>query len=120
MFSMYYDEAKKRQVIIKTEEYQVEKVNEFIWSLPALVNYAGDNSKQYTVMQNDDNVTPIIFTINTFNYINLGLKSEYKDFFELTMQGQVELGEEKGTMFIISPNEEKLRGFCGWINRLTT
>ena len=117
MFSMYYDEAKDRQVIKKTEEYQVEKLNDFISSLPALVNHAGDNSKQYTVMQNDDNIT---FTINTFNYIKLGLKSEYKDFFELTMQGQVELGEEKGTMFIITPNEEKLRGFCAWINRLTT
>ena len=114
MFSMYYDEMKERQVIKKTEEYQVEKMNEFIQSLPEIVDYAGDNSKQYTVMyndDNDDNNAPINFAINTFNYIKLGLMGEYKDFFELTMDK---------TTYIISSNEETLRGFCGWINRLTT
>ncbi len=112
MFSMYYDETKERQVIKKTETYQEEKVNEFIQSLPATVNYAEDNIKEYTVVHTDDDInTPITFTINTFNYIKLALQSEYKDFFELTIND---------TKYIISPNEKTLRGFCGWINRLTT
>ena len=113
MFTMYYDEIKERQIVKKTETYQEEKVDEFIQTLPATVNYADDNIKQYTVVHtiNDIN-TPITFTINTFNYIKLGLQSEYKDFFELTTSDD--------TKYIISPNEKTLRGFCGWINRLTT
>jgi hypothetical protein len=106
---MYYDDIKERQVIIKTEDYQTEKVNEFVETLPAIVNYTRDNSKQYVAIK--ENGSTVNFTINTFNYIKLGLQGEYKDFFELTIDG---------TMYIVSPNEKVLRGFCGWINRLTT
>ena len=115
MFSMYYDEKKERQVVIKTEKYQEERVNEFIKSLAdqAVIDYSVDNIKQYTVIRDDD-LDPIIFTINTFNYTKLGLQSEYKDFFELNVKEPI-----NEPLYIISPDEETLRGFCGWINRLT-
>jgi len=106
---MYYDNDKKRQVISKTESYQEEKLIKFIETLPANVNYDRDNSKQY-MAEHDPS---LVFTIDTFNFINLKLQGEYKDFYELKIQPY-------GTNYIISANEEKLRGFCGWINRLTT
>ena len=112
---MYYDEKKERQVIKKTEDYQVEKLSEYIRALAdkEVIDYAVDNIKEYTVTSSEG-LEPIIFTINTFNYIKLGLQSEYKDFFEIKVQQPI-----NETTYIISPNEETLRGFCGWINRLT-
>lgn len=109
MYSMYYDTNNERQIVSKTEIYQQENLIKFIETLPPSVNYASDNSKQY-IAQHDPS---IVFTINTFNYIKLCLQGEYKDFYELKIQPD-------GINYIISANEEKLRGFCGWINRLTT
>lgn len=109
MHSMYYDKDKQRQVVSKTEVYQQEKITKFIETLPTSVNYASDNSKQYIAEQDPS----IVFTVNTFNYIKMGLQGEYKDFYELKIQPD-------GITYIVSANEEKLRGFCGWINRLTT
>ena len=108
-FSMYYDEVKERRVVCETVKYQADKVFKFIESLPPQVNYASDNSKQYIA----DHDPSIVFTVNTFNYTKMGLQGEYKDFYELIL-------EADGKNITISANEEKLRGFCGWINRLTT
>ena len=43
--------------------------------------------------------------------MSTGLKGNYDDFYEYT--------DAFNKFYIISRNEDKLKGFCGYINRLT-
>jgi hypothetical protein len=78
-----------------------------------LINEYIDNElsgkKQYKVYI--DNKAVINFSMNKYDYINSGLQGNYDDFYEYL--------DESNKTYIISRNEEKLKGFCGYINRLT-
>jgi len=65
--------------------------------------------KQYKVYM--DNNSVIYFSMNKYDYINTGLQGNYDDFYEYS--------DESNKTYIISRNEQKLKGFCGYINRLT-
>lgn len=55
------------------------------------------------------------FSINKYDSVSAGLQGTYNDFYEL-----IEKKEEEEEKTIISPNQEKIKAFCAWINRLTT
>lgn len=55
--------------------------------------------------------TKIHFSINKYDYLKTGLIGNYDDFYEYS--------DESNKTYIISLNEAKLKGFCGYINRLT-
>ncbi len=78
-----------------------------------LINEYIDNEvsgkKQYKVYI--DNKSFINFSMNKYDYINSGLQGNYDDFYEYS--------DESNKTYIISRNEKKLKGFCGYINRLT-
>ena len=52
------------------------------------------------------------FSIDRYDSKNAGLNGNYDDFFIYT---DLKTSEE----FIISPNEDKIKAFCAYINRLT-
>ena len=82
------------EYIIKTNEYILEERN---------------GLHNYTVVK--DGVT-IFFSINNYDAKAAGLSGTYDDFYEYKNVNETSSN-------IISPNKEKLKGFCGWINRLT-
>lgn len=87
--------------IIPAELYVTDALNAYInTGQEELVNYTSKGKE------------PVTFSINKYNYVAAGLSGTYDDFYEYT--------EGKKNKFIISFNKEKLSGFCGWINRLTT
>lgn len=86
--------------VVQAEFYIIEKTNEYI-----LEERNGVHT--YTVLK--DGVT-IFFSINNYDAKAAGLSGTYEDFYEYK-NGDI--------INIISPNKEKLKGFCGWINRLT-
>ena len=53
------------------------------------------------------------FSIEPYNSKADGLNGNYDDFFLYT-------DLKKNEKYIISPNEEKIKAFCAYINRLTT
>ncbi len=53
------------------------------------------------------------FSLNKYDSVVAGLKGNYEDFYTLT-----DLDTHESS--IISPNEEKIKAFCAYINRLTT
>ena len=65
--------------------------------------------KQYKVYI--DNNSIIQFSMNKYDYISTGLQGNYDDFYEYL--------DELNKTYIVSHNEKKLKGFCGYINRLT-
>ena len=105
---MYYSEENGRNVICETSLFYADQITDYISKLPEMVNRMDDNTKYYTMPSPTSQ--PISFSINTFNYKHL--QGEYNDFYSLTTSD--------GITYTISTNETKLRGFCGWINRLTT
>jgi len=119
LFAMSYDEQTRRNVVSEAEPYQIRGLETFIKSLPHTATHEHDNTKQYIYDGDNismDDYTPscssaVIFSINTFNYKRLSLNGVYDDFYELN--------NHNGKTYIISKNEDKLKGFCGWINRLT-
>ena len=125
LFSMFYDKTKGQYTIAKAETYQINALDKFIKSLPNPVDHTADNTKHY-IADNDTGITAsssmpthaqnhndaIVFNLNTFNYKELHLQGEYNDFYELITHD--------GTKYMLSTNEVKLKGFCGWINRITT
>lgn len=86
--------------VVQAEFYIMEKTNEYI-----LEERNGVHT--YTVLK--DGVT-IFFSINNYDAKAAGLSGTYEDFYEYKNGDNIN---------IISPNKEKLKGFCGWINRLT-
>ena len=53
----------------------------------------------------------IRFTLERFDSQKMGLKGEYKDFLLMTT--------EYNQKHYLSNNEEKIKGFCGFINRVS-
>ena len=97
-----YQEVKEADAIL------TEKLNEYI-----------ENGKkglvQYIENIEDDKFS-INFSINNYDSKKAGLQGEYNDFYEYTDNKN----NTKNTKnLIISMNKEKIKGFCGWINRLT-
>ena len=73
-----------------------------------------DTSGRHVVTKATDEIleTPL----RPFDYVTLKLNGVYDDFYELG-----EAGTTGFTMYrVLSKNHEKLKGFCGWINRITT
>jgi hypothetical protein len=82
-------------------------------NLLMLINEYIDNKKfekkQYTLYENTNSV--IKFSIKRYDYMSTELKGNYDDFYEYT--------DAVNKTYIISRNENKLKGFCEYINRLT-
>jgi hypothetical protein len=53
-----------------------------------------------------------------------GLTGNYDDFYEIGLRAEDEVGDglvdESNLFRLLSTNHEKLKGFCGWINRIFT
>ena len=93
VFEMKYNQELGRQIINVANIYHTRKLLEYI-SLP-------------TQQQID-------YTIKPFDYTSMKLQGIYDDFYVLINNTSAE------ETSILSVNEDKLRGFCGWINRITT
>jgi hypothetical protein len=99
--------------------YISEKLNEYIKT-----NRVG--KVEYTIIpEEDDKYKTIHVTINNFDSVAAGLSGEYHDFYECCITVLIcfnirsALIREKKEFNYISLNEDKLRNFCGYINRLT-
>ena len=98
MMVVNYDTRNK---VVPAELYITEALNIYI------------STGQYELVTYTSNCKePVKFSIKKYNYIAAGLSGTYDDFYEYS--------DEERKAFIISFNKEKLCGFCGWINRLTT
>ena len=91
-----------------------------------LNDYIKTNKKgkvEYIIIPEEDGIKSIHVIINNFDYVKAGLSGEYDDFYEcsitLTLFISSDLIREKKEINYISLNEDKLRNFCGYINRLT-
>lgn len=109
MFSMVYDNEAEMHVIVNTEERIEKMMKMFIAALPSPIDYDIDNSADYVA--NDDET--LTYTLDIFKSAKKGLQGEYKDFYEV-------ISHNDDTRYILSDNKEKLRNFCGYINRITT
>ena len=69
-----------------------------------------EDKKEYTIMNTDAEL--VHFTIEKYDYKAAGLNGNYDEFYEYKMA-------KDDTSYIVSTNEDKLRLFCGYINRLT-
>ena len=72
---------------------------------------AKGNSKKTQYNVNMYNNTIFVFSMNKYDYQSTGLLGNYDDFYEYS--------DASNKTYIVSPNKEKLKGFCGYINRLT-
>ena len=79
----------------------LELINEYIYNEVY-------GKKQYKIYM--DNKSIIQFSMNKYDYLSTGLQGNYDDFYEYS--------DESNKIYIISRNEQKLKGFCGYINRL--
>lgn len=96
--------------------YISEKLNDYI-------NTNKKGKVEYIIIPEEDVNKSIHIIINNFDYVNAGLKGEYNDFYEYIITQftniKPDLIREKKVINYISLNEDKLRNFCGYINRLT-
>ena len=97
-----YQEVKEADAIL------TEKLNEYIETgKKGLVQY---------IENIEDDKFSINFSINNYDSKKAGLQGEYNDFYEYTNHKN---NTKNNINNIISMNKEKIKGFCGWINRLT-
>lgn len=112
--------------VIKVSNYISEKLNDYIeTSQKGEVTYEISNDDAPCVCASvasacdcashsaSANKTMTKFSINNYNYSNTGLQDTYDDFYTYTPEGIIFDN-------IISINEQKLKAFCAYINRLTT
>ena len=100
-----YQEVKEADAIL------TEKLNEYIQSgKKGLVQY---------IENIEDDKFSINFSINNYDSKKAGLQGEYNDFYEYTENTNNMNNTNNNKISIISMNKEKIKGFCGWINRLT-
>uniref|UniRef100_A0A6C0ILJ1 Uncharacterized protein n=1 Tax=viral metagenome TaxID=1070528 RepID=A0A6C0ILJ1_9ZZZZ len=98
--------------VVPLQEYILEdKIRE---EIKEYIDTAQTEFKTFSLYKTYKDI--IHFSINKYDSVADGLKGEYNDFYEYKHS---ECTEENNTKFLISPNEEKLRAFCGYINRLT-
>ena len=108
VYIMFLNTENDYQQVKEADAKITEKLNEYI-----------ENGKkglvQYIENIEDDKFS-INFSINNYDSKKAGLQGEYNDFYEYTDNKN----NTKNTKnLIISMNKEKIKGFCGWINRLT-
>jgi len=100
--------------------YISEKLNEYITT-----NKKGKVEYSIIPAEEDDKHKTIHVTINNFDSVAAGLSGDYGDFYECCITVLIcfnirsTLIREKKEFNYISLNEDKLRNFCGYINRLT-
>ena len=100
--------------------YISEKLNEYITT-----NKKGKVEYNIIPEEEDDKHKTIHVTINNFDSVAAGLSGDYGDFYECCITVLIcfnirsSLIREKKEFNYISLNEDKLRNFCGYINRLT-
>ena len=87
--------------VIDADSYLTDKTNQYI-------SEERKDMVKYTILKEDNTV--LEFSIYKFDYKSAGLSGTYDDFYEYRIENNTH---------IVSPNKEKLKGFCGWINRLT-
>jgi len=107
-------------IINPTTYNTVMTIENFIYEetiLKELYDYIDSNTREYktyTIYKTYKNI--IHFSINKYDSVANGLKGNYDDFYEYKHSNCI---DEDCNRYIISTNEEKLRAFCGYINRLT-
>jgi hypothetical protein len=96
--------------------YISEKLNDYI-------NTNKKGKVEYIIIPEEDGIKTIHVMINNFDYVKAGLNGEYNDFYEcsitLSLNIKTDLIRERKEINYISFNKDKLRNFCGYINRLT-
>jgi len=108
VYIMFLNTDNDYQEVKEADAKITEKLNEYI-----------ENGKKGLV-QYIENIEhdkfSINFSINNYDSKKAGLQGEYNDFYEYTNNKN---DAKNNKINIISMNKEKIKGFCGWINRLT-
>lgn len=105
---MMIQNPKGYNTVVQAKDYIAEKVQEY-----RTTEYRTTHEKDeinYTVTK--DTIL-IQFSIKKYDSAAGGLKGNYDDFYVYTNNAT---NEEN---IIVSPNEDKIKGFCAYINRLT-
>lgn len=104
VYIMFLNLDNDYQEVKEADAKITEKLNEYIETgKKGLVEY---------IENVEDDVNSINFSINNYDSKKAGLQGEYNDFYEYN-------DNMNNKSLIISMNKEKIKGFCGWINRLT-
>lgn len=104
VYIMFLNLDNDYQEVKEADAKITEKLNEYIETgKKGLVQY---------IENVEDDVNSINFSINNYDSKKAGLQGEYNDFYEYN-------DNMNNKSLIISMNKEKIKGFCGWINRLT-
>jgi hypothetical protein len=101
VYVMLFNRQLGRNEVVFARDYQREAFNDYV-----------NNNRSGKVDYTAKNDATIKFSIDNFDYKNMGLQSNYDDFYHFIREDNIK--------YIMSTNEEKLRGFCGYINRITT
>jgi hypothetical protein len=108
VYIMFLNTDNDYQEVKEADAKITEKLNEYIESgKKGLVQY---------IENIEDDKFSINFSINNYDSKKAGLQGEYNDFYEYTDNKN---DAKNNKINIISMNKEKIKGFCGWINRLT-
>jgi len=106
MFIMMFNNDTYNKVI-PFKEYNI--MDNVLVAINEYIDNKISEKKNYILNENTNSV--IKFSINKYDYMSTGLQGNYDDFYEYT--------DAFNKFYIISRNEDKLKGFCGYINRLT-
>jgi hypothetical protein len=108
VYIMFLNTENDYQQVKEADAKITEKLNEYIESgKKGLVQY---------IENIEHDKFSINFSINNYDSKKAGLQGEYNDFYEYTDNKN---DAKNNKTNIISMNKEKIKGFCGWINRLT-
>ena len=109
VYIMFLNLDNDYQEVKEADAKITEKLNEYIETgKKGLVQY---------IENVEDDVNSINFSINNYDSKKAGLQGEYNDFYEyIDNMNNTNMNYKS---LIISMNKEKIKGFCGWINRLT-
>ena len=112
VYIMFLNTDNDYQEVKEADAKITEKLNEYIETgKKGIVQYIENNDNI------NDNVNSINFSINNYDSKKAGLQGEYNDFYEyIDNMNNTNMNNKS---LIISMNKEKIKGFCGWINRLT-
>ena len=119
VYIMFLNLDNDYQEVKEADAKITEKLNEYIETgKKGLVQY---------IENVEDDVNSINFSINNYDSKKAGLQGEYNDFYEYidnmnnTNMNNTNMNNTNmnNKNLIISMNKEKIKGFCGWINRLT-
>ena len=106
VYIMFLNTDNDYQEVKEADAKITEKLNEYI-----------ETGKKGLVEYIEDHDNSINFSINNYDSKKAGLQGEYNDFYEyIDNMNNTNMNNKS---LIISMNKEKIKGFCGWINRLT-